>query len=105
MDKAQDELQWQMDLEDEVEEAREEHADNQARKMLLYKEQMDKWEKQQEGKVCGASEGKNPPLRIGVEPSPCHSISLNSFRHTLHLVLFDRRTSHFLMFLAGPQGL
>ena len=53
VDKSQDELQWQVDLEDEVEEAREEHADEYARKMLLYKEQMDKWEKQQEAKVCG----------------------------------------------------
>ena len=27
----------------------------------------------------------------------CYCISLNSFRHTFHLVLFDRRACHFLM--------
>ena len=52
MDKAQDELLWKQDMEDEVEEARDEHADEYARKMLLYKENMDKWEKQQAAKVC-----------------------------------------------------
>ena len=33
---------------------------------------------------------------------PCHSISLSSFHRTLHLVLFDRRVNHFLLFL-GPR--
>ncbi|KAK7488454.1 hypothetical protein BaRGS_00020239, partial [Batillaria attramentaria] len=50
MDKASDEQMWQDDLEEELEEAREEHAEQYARKMLLYKEQMDKWEKQQANK-------------------------------------------------------
>ena len=39
---------------------------------------------------------------IALSVKTCHSISLNSFRHTLHLVLFDQRASHFLMFL-GPR--
>ncbi|KAL8612721.1 hypothetical protein ACOMHN_025372 [Nucella lapillus] len=49
-DKAEDELQWKQDMEDEVEEAQEEHADEYARKMLIYNEQQEKWEKQQEAK-------------------------------------------------------
>ena len=32
----------------------------------------------------------------------CHSVSLSSFRRTLHLVLSDRRANHFLLFL-GPK--
>lgn len=50
MDKAADEHMWRDDLEEEIEEAKEEHSEQYARKMLLYKEQMDKYDKQQAGK-------------------------------------------------------
>ena len=49
-DKQQDEQQWQLDMEDELEEKRDEFADEYAKKELLYKEQMDKYKKQQANK-------------------------------------------------------
>lgn len=51
VDKEQDQQTWQLDVEEELEEAADEHAEEYARKMLLYKDQMEKWEKQQANKV------------------------------------------------------
>ena len=90
VDKSQDELQWQVDLEDEVEEAREEHADEYARKMLLYKEQMEKWEKQQEAKV----RGRRVPKGVGGSVFLCDGKKkvfclINSVHvHSVHCALF-----------------
>ena len=92
VDKSQDEVQWQVDLEDEVEEAREEHADEYARKMLLYKEQMEKWEKQQEAKV----RGQRVPKGVGRSVSLCDGKKkvfrvINSVHvHSVHCALFSQ---------------
>ncbi|PVD23406.1 hypothetical protein C0Q70_16675 [Pomacea canaliculata] len=45
VDKTQDQLKWQQEIEEEVTELKEEHEEEYSLKMRLYKEQMDKWEK------------------------------------------------------------
>ena len=53
-----DEIQWQNDLQDELEDAHGEHAEEYSRKITLYKDQLEKLEKQQSAKVCWVIGGR-----------------------------------------------
>lgn len=51
VDKTQDHFVWKQEIEEEIEELREEHEREFKRKMLTYEEEMAKFQKQRQAKV------------------------------------------------------
>lgn len=51
VDKAQDQAVWKLEIEEEIEELRDEHEREYKRKMLTYEEEMARYQKQQQAKV------------------------------------------------------